>query len=195
MSVKPHIKSAAELLDWQEAIKAATGRQDVACVIGAWMAGLPSASMADRIVSDIAALNAENKPKGYVDWALSQAGKLFVYPIAIVASAAGNVAYGDKLYTIEDACPNGPSVSDALGILKDADKDLWIGATKTGELQRTAVAMQANQTARENLGKDLIDAAKYASTSLDSLTGGLVTVAKWGLVLWGLSKILSVWRK
>lgn len=192
---KPVIKNADELFEWQQAIRAATGRQDVADVIGAWMAGLPSASMVDRIKSDLQALNAENKPSGYVDWALSQLGKALIYPIALLGSAAGNVGYAGKIYTIEQACPNGPPLADALDILRDADRELWQAVTQTGELQRASVAAQANATARENLGRDLIDAARYAGAGLNDLTGGLVTVAKWGLGLWLLGKVVSAWRR
>jgi len=192
---KPVIKSADELYEWQQAIRAATGRQDVADVIGAWMSGLPTASMVGRIKSDIAALNNENKPAGWSDWVLSQFGKILVGPIALLGSAAGNIGYGDKIWTIEKQCPNGPPLSDALSILKDADSDLYRRVTETGQLQREVVAKQANDTARENLGRDLLSAAKYAGAGLDDLTGGLVTVAKWGLLAWVAAKIYGAARK
>lgn len=192
---KPVIKSADELYEWQQAIRAATGRQDVADVIGAWMSGLPTASMVDRIKSDIVALNDENKPSGWSDWVLSQFGKVLVGPIALLGSAAGNIGYGDKIWTIEKQCPNGPPLSDALSILKDADSDLYRRVTETGQLQREVVAKQANDTARENLGRDLLSAAKYAGAGLDDLTGGLVTVAKWGLLAWVAAKIYGAARK
>lgn len=192
---KPVIKSADELYEWQQAIRAATGRQDVADVIGAWMSGLPTSSMVDRIKSDIVALNDENKPAGWADWVLSQFGKVLVGPIALLGSAAGNIGYGDKIWTIEKQCPNGPPLSDALSILKDADSDLYRRVTETGQLQREVVAKQANDTARENLGRDLLSAAKYAGAGLDDLTGGLVTVAKWGLLAWVAAKIYGAARK
>jgi hypothetical protein len=141
------------------------------------------------------AIAAENKPAGWADWALSQLGKALVYPVALLGSAAGNIGYGSKIWTIEKQCPNGPQLSEALSILKDADADLYRQVTETGQLQRQAVAQQANDTARENLGSDLLSAAKYAGAGLDDLTGGLVTVAKFGLLAWIAAKIYSATRK
>lgn len=174
-----YIKDAAELLEWQLRIREATGRQDVACVIGAWMAGIPSESVATRIADDIRATVGPN-PTAY-DKALHVVTAVFWLYGKALGSAAGNAAFGSKIWTIEDECPNGPSVDDALGILKDADPDLWAQVTGLGQKQRAAVAVQANETAKEQLGRDVINAAKFAADGLTSF--GSTAVKLGGLAL------------
>lgn len=181
------IKNASELYDWQMAIKAATGRDDVACVIGAWMAGVPSSSTVDRVAADYRAVIASEVNVANL------VRNLFYSPGTALGSLVGNLTYGDEIYTIEQACPGGLTVAQALRVLKDADADLWERVTQSGELQRARVAEQANATARENLGRDVIDATKYVLSGLDRATG-LWTAVRWGVaagVLYGVSRL---WR-
>lgn len=190
---KPVIKNAEELYEWQQAIRAATGRQDVADVIGSWMAGLPSKSVADRLWQEWQA-QTKAAPNMAAAWAVAIASFLTL-PATVLGTTLGELQYGGKIYTIEDANPNGPPLADALDILRDADRDLWGRATTAGELQRTAVAAQANKTGREELGRDIVSGTGYALDGLNNLTGGLVTVAKVGLGLWIIGKIATAWRK
>lgn len=181
------IKNASELYDWQMAIKAATGRDDVACLIGAWMAGVPSSSVAMRVLADYVAAG---KTK---DTALTLVRSLFYGPGAILGSVLGNVVWGDDLYTLEQACPGGLTLEQAMRILKDADRELWERVTQGGELQRNLVAQQANATARENLGRDVINAGKYVLAGLEGATG-LWTAVRWGIAV-GIAYSLSrLWR-
>lgn len=187
-----YIKDASELLEWQEAIRAATGRKDVACVLGAWMAGTPSESVATRIADDIRAF-AGASPTIY-DKALYVIASSLWLPGTALGSAIGNAAFGNKIYTIEDACPGGPSVDDALSILKDADADLWAQVTGLAKKQRAAVAAQANETAKEAIGRTIINAAEYAAEGLSSIGGKVLTVAALGLgayVVFNLKKLFG----
>jgi len=179
------IKNASELYEWQQQIKAATGRDDVSCVIGAWMAGIPSASTLDRVAADYrTVVRDEVSIKNLLH-------NLFYSPGTALGSLIGNKVYGDDLYTLEDACASGLGLDAALSLLKDADADLWRRVTQTGELQRAEVAHQANATARENLGRDVLDAGKYVFDGLDQLTG-LVTAAKVGIGL-GIAWLFTRW--
>lgn len=187
-----YIKDASELLEWQEAIRAATGRKDVACVLGAWMAGTPSESVATRIADDIRAYAGAN-PTIY-DKALYVIASSLWLPGTALGSAIGNAAFGNKIYTIEDACPGGPSVDDALSILKDADADLWAQVTGLAKKQRAAVAAQANETAKEAIGRNIINAAEYAAEGLSSIGGKVLTVAALGLgayILFNVKKLFG----
>jgi hypothetical protein len=190
---KPVIKSADELYEWQQAIRAATGRQDVADVIGAWMSGLPTESFATQLWEE---WQAQTKSAPNMAWAWGASILSFLtLPATLLGTTAASLQYGGKIWTIEKQCPNGPPLSEALNILKDADRDLWGRATTTGELQRTATKAQANETGRQELGRDIIKGTGYVLGGLDDLTGGLVTVAKWGLLAWIAAKIYSATRK
>lgn len=179
------IKNASELYDWQQRIKAATGRDDVSCVIGAWMAGIPSASTVDRVAADYRTMvRDEASIKNLLH-------NLWYSPGTALGSLLGNAVYGDDLYTLEDACPSGLTLDQALRILRDSDRDLWTQVTGVGEIQRAKVAEQANETARENLGRDVLDAGRYVFDGLDRLTG-LVTAAKVGIGL-GIAYVVTRW--
>lgn len=177
--------NANQLHSLVQRIEKATKNQDVAGVLGYWMAGTPSKSL-KGLFDQIAASQAG------ASWWQKIPGTSVVIPGIAAAKAfgasVGLLVYGGKLYYIEDAYPNGPSPQDAMATLFLADPGLAQEVLAAGTGQRAFIAGQVNAIAKKDLPAPLaiLNPDNYIGTDAPTLMGALgdlATILTWTIGL------------
>lgn len=150
------------------AVRAAVG-ESAACVILAWMGGAPPDGFFKQY--------SEGLP---TEWYAK-----YVPVVAQIGQAAGWLGKqvgGGKIYTIKDACPNGPTIDVALDKLKKADPALWDFCAAKGQRHRDDLARQMEKegdAAGAQIFKTAGNRVGDVLSGLDSLLTAFTTVVKY----------------
>jgi hypothetical protein len=165
--------TAQRLQELLPKLDAAVGRANT-CVIGNWMGGAPPASLADQIEESNAGWWTKNSLVGYV------------------AAWMGMQWGGGHIWSIEDSCPGGPPIDQALQKLFVADPVLFDEVMGRGQAHRDDVAQQLERTGDEAAAKvfryplqKLADVGEGAQGLIDLVTG-IVRNAATFLVIGGI---------
>lgn len=152
--------NAAKLQEILPRLQAATDIS-TACVIGNWMGGAPSKSMLGNYGQVLKSLDWKD---GIVT--MLTGGTWVIWKLG--AGAAGLTLGGGKIWTIEDSCPGGPTLSEALATLftasqfKGTDPQLWNEVMGLGQAHREHLAQQ--QEIED--GKQMQAMAEYVATGI-----------------------------